>query len=91
MYKYVIAFIACVIFSNAHADYLVSTYNTTSLDKSKPTRVMVAGDGDGLGLLFQEVAKARALRYAEANPEEQIVLLSYDDKELGTENALRRW
>ena len=91
MYKYIISFIACVIFSNAHADYLVATYNTPNLDKSKPTRVMVAGDGDGLGLLFQEVAKGRALRYAEANPEEQIVLLSFDDKELGTQHALNKW
>ena len=77
--------------SNARADYLIATYNTPSLDKTKPTRVMVAGDGDGLGLLFQEVAKARALRYSEANPGEQIVLLSFDDKILGTGNALNKW
>ena len=91
MFKYIITFIGCVLFSNAQADYLVATYNTPSINKSKPTRIMVAGDGDGLGLLFQEVAKARALRYSEANPSEQIVLLSFDDKELGTGNALTKW
>ena len=91
MFKYFISLLTWVVFSNAQAAYLMATYNTPELDKTKPTRVMVAGDGDGLGLLFQEVSKARAIRYAENNPSEQIVLISYDDKDLGTENALRRW
>lgn len=91
MIKSIISFIAFLVFSNAHADYLLATYNTANLDKTKPTRVMVAGDGDGLGLLFQEVAKARALKYAEVNQDEQIVLLSFDDKELGTQRALSKW
>ncbi|MBC7427987.1 MAG: hypothetical protein H7336_05200 [Bacteriovorax sp.] len=91
MLKYIVSLLACVIFSNAQANYIVASYNTPNLDKNKPTRIMVSGDGDGLGLLFQEVAKARALRYAENNPGDQVVLISFDDKELGTADELVRW
>jgi hypothetical protein len=91
MIKYIMSLLVCMIISNAQGAYLIASYNTPTMNKNKPTRIIVAGDGDGLGLLFQEVAKARTLRYAENNPGEQIILITFDDKKLGTGNQLDHW
>ncbi len=52
---------------------------------------MVAGTGDELKLLFQEVAKGKAQKYLELNPEEQIVLIAAKEKDMDNERALKRW
>lgn len=52
---------------------------------------MVAGSGDDLKLLFQEVAKAKAQKYSELNSAEQIVLITAKEEEMSNENALKRW
>jgi hypothetical protein len=46
------------------------------LDPSKPTRVIVSGEGHrgGEGSVFQESAVSLAMKYQEAYPEEQVVL-----------------
>lgn len=91
MFKKVFIFLVAVMISQAEASYHVATYNTEKLDTSLPTRVMVAGNGDDLGLLFQEVAKAKALRYSENNPQEQIVFIAIHEKELNSEWSLKRY
>ena len=76
---------------SAHASYIVTTFNTPNLDPKLPTRLLVAGNGDDLGLLFQEVAKAKAKKYSELNPGEQIVFITINEKEMGSEWALKKW
>ncbi len=91
MFKSVIAFLAFIIISNVQASYHVASYNTDTLDTSRPTRVLVVGNGDDLGLLFEEVAKAKAVKYTENNPSEQIVLFAIQEKEMGSEWSLKRY
>jgi hypothetical protein len=91
MFKLILSCLLLTAFSSVQASYVISSYKTSKIDFSKPTRVMIAGDGDALGLLFLEVAKARALRYYENNNSDQIVLISTNDKELGAEQALTKW
>jgi len=65
-----------ILFSiNSHA-FLVTTYKSTSLDYNRPTRILVTGAGDDLGTQFQFVAHAKAFKYNQQYPNEQIVLIS---------------
>ncbi len=89
--KGILTVAATLILSNAQASYHVATYNTEDLNPSLPTRVMVAGNGDDLGLLFQEVAKAKAVKYAENFPKDQIVFVAIHEKEMGSEWSLKRF
>ena len=91
MFKSVLAFLTLAIVANAHASYHVASYNTESLDTNRPTRVMVVGNGDDLGLLFQEVAKAKAVKYTENYPQDQIALIAINEKEMGSEWSLKRY
>lgn len=75
----------------ANASYFVTAFKQNKIDYNAPTRVMVAGNGDDLGLLFQEVAKGKALKYAEQGPKDQIVFITINEKELDNANALSRW
>ncbi len=80
-----------VLTTAAQASYIVASFNTPDMNPNRPTRIMVAGSGDDLGLLFQEVAKAKALKYSEQNPGEQILFIAANEKELGSEWALKKW
>lgn len=91
MFKSVVAFLALAVVSTAHASYHVASYNSDSLDLNKPTRVMVVGNGDDLGLLFEEVAKAKAVKYTENFPQDQIALIAINEKEMGSEWNLKRY
>ncbi len=91
MFKSLFAFILAATFTSANASYHVATYNTENLDTNKATRLLVAGNGDDLGLLFEEVAKAKAMKYAEQYPGEQIVFIAIQEKELGSEANLNRY
>ena len=91
MFKSIVAFLALAVISTAHASYHVASYNTENLDPNKPTRVMVVGNGDDLGLLFEEVAKAKAVKYTENYPQDQIALIAINEKEMGSEWNLKRY
>ena len=67
--------------SSAQADYHVTVYKSETIDVNKPTRLLLAGNGDDLGLLFQEVAKAKAMKYKELNSEEQIIFIAIKEKD----------
>lgn len=63
------------ISSSAHA-FLVGTYGKeTQLDPNKRTRVIVTGRGKELVSLFQESAAAKAKKYKELYPDDQILFL----------------
>ena len=91
MFKFLCALLICLTFSSAHAGYIIASYNTAHLDTNAPTRVMLAGSGDDLKLLFQEVATAKAMKYAENNPSEQILFITANEKEMDNEIQLKRW
>jgi hypothetical protein len=75
----------------ANASYFITAYKQGTINYEVPTRLMLAGNGDDLGLLFQEVAKGKAQKYSELNPGEQIVFITINEKELDNANALARW
>ena len=91
MFKSALTFLVFALTLNAHASYHVATYNSETLDLNKPTRLLVVGNGDDLGLLFDEVAKAKALKYQENYPQDQIALIAINEKELGSERVLKRY
>ena len=80
-----------MMISNAHASYIVASFNSGTLDKNKPTRVLLVGQGDELKLLFQEVATAKAIKYKEHYPDDQILLIAVNEKDVGSEWALKKW
>lgn len=67
---------------NSHA-YLVTAYQASTVDYSKPTRILVAGAGDDLGSQFQFVAKAKAVKYRDLYPNDQIVFITKEETDLG--------
>ena len=77
--------------SIAMADYHVATFNQTSIENQKPSRILVIGTGDDLGLQFHEVAKAKALRYAQEFSEDQIVVVAIKEKKLNSQWSLERY
>lgn len=85
------SFLLIATISSAKANYFVTAYNKTELNPDLPTRVMLAGSGDELKLLFQQVAKAKALKYFENNPNEQILFITASEKETSNEYALKKW
>ena len=90
MYKLILLLLLCSITTHANA-YLITSFYSNEIDYSQPTRLLIAGDGHDLGLLFQEVAKSKALKYHELNPDYQIILITAEEKELDNKQALKRW
>ena len=88
--KIVFSFLAFLMCFNAQASYHVATFESDKIDYQAPTRLLVAGNGDDLGLQFQYVAKAKAMKYFEQNAKEQIVFITINEKELGSEWSLKR-
>jgi hypothetical protein len=91
MFKYIVSVLVGVMLSNAQASYIVASFNSDELDTNKPTRVLLVGQGDELKLLFQEVATAKAIKYKEQYPEDQILLIAVNEKDVGSEWALKKW
>lgn len=91
MFKYFFTFFAAVFMLNhAEASYIVASFNS-ELDTNKPTRVLLVGQGAELKLLFQEVATAKAIKYKEHYPDDQILLIAVNEKDVGSEWALKKW
>jgi hypothetical protein len=92
MLKKIFLSLIVVLFGlKAEASYFVTAYGKSSIDYNAPTRLILAGNGDDLALLFQEVAKGKAEKYKQLNPNDQIVFITINEKELDNENALTRW
>lgn len=91
MYKYIVSVFVALMLSSAQASYIVASFNSDVLDTNKPTRVLLVGQGDDLKLLFQEVATAKAIKYKEQYPEDQILLIAVNEKDVGSEWALKKW
>lgn len=80
----------CLFFSESNA-FLVTTYKTDKLNYQVPTRVIVAGAGDNLGTLFQQVARSKALKYNQLNSTEQIVLITAKEPDGDNKALLKSW
>lgn len=76
------SFLAC---SQAFA-YVTATYGNDGVNPYTRTHVIIVGRGNELGTLFQTSSAAKAKKYAELYPNEQIQLISInetdDDKNL---------
>jgi hypothetical protein len=72
--------------------FLVLSYKSENLNKDKPTRILVTGAGKEQGTQFQEVANAKALKYSELYPDEQIVLIAKNENaQHSPQSILKRW
>ena len=91
MIKIFITFTAALIFSNVQASFIVATFGSKEINTNTPTRILLVGQADDLGLLFQEVATAKAIKYQEHFPEDQILLITVNEVALESEAALKKW
>ena len=91
MFKILITLVVALIFSNAQASYIVATFGPKEINTNIPTRILLVGQADDLGLLFQEVATAKAIKYQEHFPEDQILLIAVNEVAMGSEWALKKW
>lgn len=92
MNKFILALGAIIFLTqNVMADYHVATFGDKSFSANKETRVIVVGAGDDLGLLFQEVAKAKALRYKQVFPNDQVLVIANEEKNLNSLWSLKRY
>ncbi len=78
------------IFLNSYSAnaYLVLTYKTSKLDLNRPTRILISGVGKEQGNQFQKVANAKALKYFELFPNEQIVLIAKNELDINSKQSL---
>ena len=90
MFKVISLFVMCLSAFEANA-YLITTYNSSTLDYNAPTRILVAGAGDDLGTEFQEVARGKALKYNQQNSSQQIVLISANEPDVNDIALLKSW
>ncbi len=68
---------AIAFFTSLSADaYMMGKLTSEKLISSKPTHIVVAGTAHEAGTLFQQAAIAKALKYKELYPENQIIFLS---------------
>lgn len=58
------------------------------IDNNQVTRILVAGAGDDLGSQFQYIAKAKAVKYQDQFPNEQIVLITKEETDLGDDTVI---
>ncbi|MFN8790167.1 MAG: hypothetical protein ACK5Y2_01775 [Bdellovibrionales bacterium] len=90
-------FLSCA----AKADYLVATYLNSGnqpteivrgQEVQRATHILVAAQGDELGLQFHMSAAAHARKILDVNPSDRIVLIavSNDSNEI-TKNFVKRW
>jgi hypothetical protein len=70
--------------------YVITTYKTTTMKNDLPTRIIVAGGGDDLGTMFQQVAIARAHKFLEQSAEYQIVFISALEKGINNKEFLKQ-
>lgn len=90
MLKVISLFFLCLVATKTNA-FLITNFKDNTINYDLPTRLMIAGAGDDLGMQFQEVAKAKALKYQELNPGIQIVFITAEEKELDNKQQLKRW
>jgi hypothetical protein len=91
MFKHIFCMSLLTMFSiNANAFY-ITTFKSENLDRNQRTHILVTGVGEDLGNQFQEVATAKALKYLQNFPTDQIVLITPDEKDLDTRPALANW
>jgi len=71
--------------------FLITHFKGGEINYDRPTRLLIAGGGDDLGTQFQEVAKSKALKYQELNPDYQIVFITAEEKGLNNIGILKNW
>lgn len=72
-----LSFLAC---SQAFA-YITATYGNDSTDPNVRTHVIIAGRGNELKTLFQISSAAKAKKYAELHPNEQVYFIGVNETE----------
>lgn len=73
------------IVSPQSAGYFMAQLESTKHDLKKKVRVFVAGMGGGAGLLFQEAAISKAKKVKEAFPQDQILLVFYNEAKVSSQ------
>lgn len=68
--------------------FLITVFNGNQIDYKQKTRVLVSGAGDDLGSQFQFIAKAKAVKYRDQFPSDQIVLITKEETDLGDDTVI---
>jgi hypothetical protein len=89
MIKKLAALSLCLATFSANA-YFVTVFKDSKIDYTKPTRILVTGAGDDLGSQFQFIAKAKAVKYRDEFPNDQIVLVAHEETDLGNDEVILR-
>lgn len=69
------------------ASYFSTVHGDTPYNPKAPTHVLVAGKGSDLGTLFQQAAAAKAHLYKDLFPDEQVLLVTYNELGLDANNT----
>lgn len=81
MKKPICALLLSILASTPIHAYMMGKITEGPIVKSKPTHVVVAGTAHEAGMLFQQAAITKALKYRELYPNDQIVFLSQHEGE----------
>jgi hypothetical protein len=72
--------------SAAHAGYFVAVYGSRGFQSKKATHYVVAGNGSELSTLFQYAAASKGMKLQELYPQDQVVLIAYNQSPGSTKN-----
>lgn len=78
MKKIFAAFVSLMVSSQAFA-YITATYGSQGAHSDVRTHVLIVGKGNELSTLLQTTAAAKAKKYAELYPQEQVYLISVNE------------
>ncbi len=87
------AFIASfLLMSVSHASYFISTKTGEQIGVTKRTHILFSGRGNDLGMAPEFASAAKAAKIAEANPSDQVVLITILSSGVtDSESTLRRY
>jgi hypothetical protein len=81
MKNILLALVATFITSQAMATHIVASFGKPVTDFNARTHILVVGNGSDLGTLFQAASAAKARKYADMYPDEQVLLISVKEKD----------
>jgi hypothetical protein len=77
--KKIILGIASLLLSSQAWSYVTATYGTQSVNSNTRTHIIIAGKGNELGTLFQTSSAAKAKKYADLYPNEQVYFIGVNE------------
>lgn len=79
MFKKILLTMASLFLSTQAMAYITATYGNNGTDAYTRTHILIVGKGNELSTLLQTTAAAKAKKYAELFPNEQVYLISVNE------------